>query len=315
MKKHAYLTFLSSDLYVYYVLALYESWLTTKSKYEFYCVVTEEVSKKTKQILTAAGVPQLALDTADITAALKHGKNITTRLAYFNSTKKLKFFALDQFDKCLYVDSDMLIYQNLDHLFDCPDFSAVEDTITETLEDKYKYFNGMTIFNGGLFVFSPNKSFYNQILQDLNNLPDIDEKWRKTSIIYDGWNDQSLFAYYNQDWLSKPELHLSQYYNQCVKERDYRKPDFNPAEIKIKHFIGNKINIIEGKTTIVGDLLYKDWFNYIKLINGIILAKKLDLKLLNASLLIKRSVYNASTKKAETKHKDKPKQTVPYLYF
>ncbi len=319
MNNYAYLTFLSSDSYVYYVLALYESWQKTNSKYNFYCVVTEDVSEKIKKILAAAKIPQINLDTADITATLKACRYLTKSTAYINSTKKLKFFSLTQFEKCLYIDSDMIILQNIDHLFDYPDFAAVEDTITDTLIDKYKYFNGMTIFNGGLFVFSPATDFYNQILADLKNLPDIDIKWRKINGIYNGWQDQNILAWYNKDWLQNKKLQLPLEYNFAVKFENYRDYKDKLFKVKIKHFINNKTNIVQKKAVIINDLIYQEWVHYVELINQVIKKYKLDLDLLDTKLLIKQST---TKQRAIKKQKETNKENIHadgrpgcYLYF
>lgn len=289
MNNYAYLTLLSSDVYVYYVLALHDSWLKTKSKYPFYCIINEAVSDRVKKILTASNIEYIYMDTEDITKVLQESKNISKYLAFFNSTKKLKMFSLDQFDKCVYVDSDMIIYKNIDHLFDKPAFTAVEDIITNELDDKYTYFNGMTIFNGGFFVFEPSKDTYNKMLTDIQNLPDIEEKWKKKNIIYNGWNDQNILAWYAKDWLKNPELQLPFTFNYLVAACNYTSYGPKMRNIIIKHFIGDKISIVKGKKTYVNYLIYNDWLDYINRINSIITDKKLDLKKLDINLLIKDS--------------------------
>ena len=171
--------------------------MKTKAIYPFYCVVTEEISQSVRNILTQQQIPYIDLDTSDIGKILNKCKNLACNSAYIKASRKLKIFTLTQFDKCLYVDSDMLILENIDDVFEKPMFTAVEDLCTSSLQNKMKYLNGMTSFNGGFFVFVPSMEYYDYLIQTVQSLPPLDPQiYRKNDKgIYSGWHDQSILAY------------------------------------------------------------------------------------------------------------------------
>ena len=120
MKNYAYLTFLSTDNYIYYILALYDSWKTTKSNYPLYCVITDNVSKNTIEILDKIGLPYIQIDSTPFKTIAKAMKDIKMVGKYVNALSKLSIFNLTQFEKCVFLDSDLVIYHNIDDLFDKP---------------------------------------------------------------------------------------------------------------------------------------------------------------------------------------------------
>ena len=53
---NAYISFLSTDNYTYYLLGLYDSLKAINPKYPFYCCLTETVATETEQFLNSIGI-------------------------------------------------------------------------------------------------------------------------------------------------------------------------------------------------------------------------------------------------------------------
>ena len=66
MENYAYITFLSTDSYIYYVIGLAESLKNSKAKYPLYCACTANLSENTLKILKRCKIPYIIVDTCDI---------------------------------------------------------------------------------------------------------------------------------------------------------------------------------------------------------------------------------------------------------
>ena len=170
MKEKAYITFLSTDNYIYYILALNESFKNTNSKYKLYCAVTSNVSKFTLNILDTIELPYIVVDNEPIKPLINEMFEHSMVAKYVNALSKLTIFNLTQFEKCVFLDSDLVIFKNIDDLFDKPDWSAVEDCLPVHIRPQ-KYKLGESSFCSGMFVFSPSVEFYNKLLDSLKTLP------------------------------------------------------------------------------------------------------------------------------------------------
>jgi glycogenin len=65
---------------------------------------------------------------------------------------KLHCWRLEQFEKCVFLDADCLVLQNVDELFDREEFSAATDV------------GWPDCFNSGVFVFKPSYDTYSKLL-------------------------------------------------------------------------------------------------------------------------------------------------------
>lgn len=71
---------------------------------------------------------------------------------YFSYTKML-IWNMVEYDKIVYLDSDLLILKNVDDLFQRPSLSAAPDALPP---DK---------FNSGVMVLKPNRRLYRQMMR------------------------------------------------------------------------------------------------------------------------------------------------------
>ena len=267
-KKYSYVTLLTNDSYVYGVVLLVESMKKVNTKYPLHVLIIDEVSAANREILDQLGVSYEVVDVIPTPEAIyEHNMaiNPNTASTWINCWTKLRIFDLEQFDKIVFLDADIMIMKNLDHLFDMPNMTSALDG---------EYFNIWPIphFNAGCIVIEPSKYIFNQILKFANELTVNDlPKDRDDMLII---ADQEILNMYFDDWAKKPELHLNKYYDifapyiqeeqvEDVKENCYfihyvgRKPwTFwlkNPAETYSEFFYEEGKKLIEEK---VKDL---DW--------------------------------------------------------
>ncbi|GLT64917.1 hypothetical protein SLA2020_373790 [Shorea laevis] len=118
----------------------------------------------------------------------------SVRTAYYViNYSKLRIWEFVEHSKMVYLDGDIQVYDNIDHLFDLPDgyFYAVMDCFCEKTwsdtpqykigycqqcPDKVKWSAEMgeppaLYFNAGMFVFEPNLTTYDNLLRTLKVTP------------------------------------------------------------------------------------------------------------------------------------------------
>lgn len=216
--KYAYVTVLSTNNYYEGVVALFESLKLTNPKYtEFVVVANETVDKSILDALSNRGYKIIIKNRIQATfiknEIYKH---------WSNTFDKFNIFDLTEYDKIVYLDSDMYISQNIDELFDMRDMSA-----TVAGKTYYKEWNEI---NSGLMVIVPKKGILEGLIEALNS-------GHFTKSV----GDQNVIDYYF-DWHNKKELEISEKYNLFAFLIDYyfKHYDYNREMVKVIHFIGSQ---------------------------------------------------------------------------
>eukprot|EP00918_Siedleckia_nematoides_P018783 GHVU01040118.1.p1 GENE.GHVU01040118.1~~GHVU01040118.1.p1 ORF type:complete len:353 (-),score=42.65 GHVU01040118.1:1834-2892(-) len=130
---------------------------------------------------------------------------------------KLHCWRLTQFNKCVFMDADTLVMQNIDDLFLRDEISAAPDA------------GWPDCFNSGVFVFVPSETTYESLMQ-----------FALSQGSFDG-GDQGLLNLYFQDWATKDIKHHLPFVYNVVSQAFYSyKPAFKQygKNIKVAHFIG-----------------------------------------------------------------------------
>jgi len=130
---------------------------------------------------------------------------------------KIHAWRLTQYSKCVFLDADTLVLQNVDELFDREELSAAPDI------------GWPDCFNTGVFVFEPS-------METFRNLMDL----ARQSGSFDG-GDQGLLNLYWSDWATKDiKYHLPFIYNVVPNVTYGYAPAFQRfgRNAKIIHFIG-----------------------------------------------------------------------------
>lgn len=140
------------------------------------------------------------------------------------SFAKLNIFNLTSYHKIIYLDSDMYITRNIDHLFASENMSAV------IAGSKYPGNETWRDINSGLLVIKPNHRIFNELLETLNSYTVNDV----------AVGDQDILNAYFKEWPITDALHLSEGYNIFFQYLDYYINNLNYSldEIYVIHFIG-----------------------------------------------------------------------------
>ena len=246
-KENAYLTVLANDGYIYCVVALYASWLKTKSKYSFYCACTSGVSQATKDDLAGIGIKVFDLQPIDGLDVLAEKLMSSGYNSWVPALAKLAIYGLEQFKKFIFLDADTYIYKNLDHLFDKPHMTAVPDGAGRPTKD-YKFVPGDNYFkkfNAGMVVVEPSKELLDKIITFTRQLT-VDRPWA----------DQNIVSELYPDWVKDKDLQLPVYYNcfgRHICEYETYMSKFNANDIYVLHLVGPKMSPTFGF-----DMYFKD---------------------------------------------------------
>ena len=239
----AYITLLSTESYLPGVLALHESLKRTATPYPLVTAISAHIAPEIDTVLVAAGI--IVRRIPETTAI---PKDMVENNGHWGHTfDKVHLFSLPGFDKLVYVDSDMIVLENMDEIFDKPHMSAVAAGLLVE-SDSYR-------LNGGLMVIEPEARLADGIFATLPKaLAEV------ATMGGHAIGDQDLINAYYPDWRTTPELQLDQGYNlfQCYLDSYIEKHGFtlpqhlsegsekNGQAIKIVHFIGPRKPWMKG---------------------------------------------------------------------
>ena len=216
--KHVYVTLLSSDSYYYGVIMLNWSMRKVGLKYPLLVLCSDGVSQSICEKLRSQHL---------LVHQLKEHINVTRNLIDNNNSNwnytfdKLYTWTLTNYEKVVFIDSDMQVIRNIDYLFEWPHMSAVRaDQWNEPGLDK---------LNSGLMVIVPN----------MKEFLGMKKLWESGVLGYKHIGDQDVIRAYFSDWGKKPELTLppglNVFYSE-VMSGVISKKDVDP--VSIIHYIG-----------------------------------------------------------------------------
>lgn len=224
MKNYSFVSALTTDDYLDGVLVLKYSLEKTKPKYPFALLVTPNLSETTVETLSKHKISLIPIEGIE-------GPIVVTdpRLKRWNYTySKLNIFGLTQFDKVVYLDSDMLILENIDDLFEKPHMSAVK------IRGKLPEFDGSwNQLNSGLLVVEPSENLFSDMLSKIGKIEKVSSP-----------SDEDFINAYYSNWPDQKALHLDNGYNifsyHWHRYRQLYGYDFSSPKnpIKIVHYIG-----------------------------------------------------------------------------
>lgn len=222
-------TLLSSDNYLPGVLVLHHSLTLTKTQIPFLVLVTSEVSESSRQRLHAAGCGIKKVEASfPIPAEVLADIPVDRWRKCFD---KLRFFGMTEFKKIVYLDADMLVTRNVDHLFEFPHLSAV------TAYGGLRGFEQWSFPNAGLWVIEPQAGLDEEIWS----------VWPKVQAATGNVNDQTLvYEFYRAKWEGPKDWCLPNTYNcfvylidRFVREKGLNLNFDQPDEktIAVLHFV------------------------------------------------------------------------------
>ncbi|XP_010243068.1 PREDICTED: galactinol synthase 1-like isoform X2 [Nelumbo nucifera] len=188
--KRAYVTFLAGNGdYVKGVVGLAKGLRKVKSAYPLVVAILPDVPEEHREILTSQGCI-----VREIEPIYPPENQIQFAMAYYViNYSKLRIWDFEEYSKMVYLDADIQVFDNIDHLFDGPDgyLYAVMDCFCEKTwshspqysidycqqcPDKVTWPAEMgspppLYFNAGMFVFEPSHLTYENLLQALQITP------------------------------------------------------------------------------------------------------------------------------------------------
>jgi len=230
---NAYITLLSTLSYLPGVVVLYDSLKRVNASHSFWVAVSSSIPREVDEQLEKKGMHVLRLaGPVKIPSAFRENSG-----HWGNTFDKIHLFGLTDFSKLVYLDSDMLVLENLDALFDKPHMSAVA---AGRLENP-----SWTRLNSGLMVIEPQKG----LPEKMTALVDLAVQ-QVAALGNDKIGDQDLVNTYYPDWPERPELHLDEGYNLFYTDLDayidrhgYRLGAGHPKDakpVRVVHFVGPK---------------------------------------------------------------------------
>ena len=169
-----------------------------------------------------------------------------------NTFDKFNVFSLTDYNKVVYLDSDVYVSENIDELFQKPNMSAVA---AGKGFPSNKYWDEL---NSGVMVIEPNEGIREELINKMMKMSQKKPKLRKThkqpkkkrffsniSLLklkdkickhFQGMGDQDVLEEFF-DWKNKPELHLDEEFNIFANYSDYYKERLG-IEPRCYHFIG-----------------------------------------------------------------------------
>lgn len=228
----AYVTLLSNERYYPGVVALNRMLQAVVSKYPLYCVLSANVDRNIEERLLAEGIACVRLKShieAVNVIANEH------RYSHWNNTfDKLQIWGLTQFEKIVFLDSDLLVLSNIDELFDHEPFSGVCAGKSWPGNEDWRG------INSGVMVVRPDFDVMQKLI---SIVPSVAEKCKRENRLM---GDQDVLQYYlTEKWDETPSLQLEEGYNvfadfldYYIKKLGYSCDGKGERNIYIVHFIG-----------------------------------------------------------------------------
>lgn len=213
--KNAFVTLATNDSYAFGALVLGQSLREVGTAAQLAVLVTRGVTEPVLAALRAVfnNVQEVSLiDSEDL-----------VRLALLNRPElgvtltKLHCWRLTQYERCVFMDSDTLVLQNIDDLFERPELSAAPDV------------GWPDCFNSGVYVYQPSEETYRKLLEHL-----------AASGSFDGGDQGLLNSFFGASWSFDLQKHLPFTYNTSFSAAYSYLPAFRRFErdIKVLHFLG-----------------------------------------------------------------------------
>lgn len=222
---YTYVTVLTNCSYSGGVKALDKSLKRVKSQYALKVLVPPDIDTGIVSDLEKEGISVLIADDFNVDLLSMDNKTSHWQETFF----KLKVFDLTEYDKLIFLDADMIILNNIDHLFDKPHMSCV--AAGNVLHSEW------VDLNSGMMVIQPNHDEYLDLIRMIE--PIYKQKTEEGI----GVGDQDVIETYFADWRDNQELHLPETYNVMLgyaghlKNKGYIQ---SAEDIYVYHFTGKQ---------------------------------------------------------------------------
>ena len=230
----SYVCVLSTDNYLDGVLVLNENLKKINSKYPLLCLVNENISERTRDVLTYFNIKfkeMKNIEYSDSSNSERYGNYGYNKGYLKNTFDKLNIFALIEYEKLVYLDSDLLILENVDNLFDCPHLSCPKDLP----------FN-IAKYNSGVMVLEPNMDDFLALKEASIKADSEDRKISDQDIINEYFLDKIKPLDFGYNMVREVSSTYISYFDGVFNRLTYKNAVNyfleNALENKIIHYIG-----------------------------------------------------------------------------
>jgi glycogenin len=220
--KRCFMSLLATDAYLPGVLVLNASLKRAGTSIPFRLLITEQISQAAKSSLDRHEISYKAVTAIRPATAVSDAA-----IRWADTYSKLHIFNQTDWDKLVYLDADMLMYQPIDELFDAPHMAAVN--AGGQLPGRSDWVQ----LNSGLMVVEPSSALFCDMMAKFDAL-----------YLPSGGDQDFLHAYY-PEWPSRPALHLDHGFNLFHSDLDAYSQHFgygltgSTRPVKIVHYIGS----------------------------------------------------------------------------
>ena len=219
-----YVCVLATNNYLDGCLILNENLKHINSKYKLLCLINEEITTKTRNVLDYFKIEYKEIKKINYDVDFKGFE----QSYYKNTFDKLSVFNLTEYEKVVYLDLDLLILENIDELFTYNGLAMAYD---------YPFSN---LHNSGVMVIEPNKNDYDNLIKIMMKKMNNQEQLGDQDIINEYFpRINSLPQGYNLMRIIKNET-IKKYSYIWNEENDVfplKKYDEKNFEKKILHYI------------------------------------------------------------------------------
>lgn len=252
--KRGYVTVLSTEKYLEGLLVLNESLIKVESQYPLYAILTNDISKRIEERLNEKGIKTIRKEKFILPQDIINKNELNEKSRWSYTFEKLNVFELTEFEKIVFLDSDIYVRKNIDELFEKKNMSAVID------KQLGPHITARCLkLTSGVLVIEPKKGYiekFNCIIKTI-----IDKRY--------AIGDQDILQEYDLDWGEKKELHLKNRYNTFFPYLEYyiNFQEYDLKDFYVIHFIypqkpwmiGKSENRISEYIKYVNDFTKKDY--------------------------------------------------------
>ena len=232
---YAYITMATSKSYLLGIMAMYLSLRKTGTAIPLYAMLPQALVESEPTAIAnmkRCGVNILEYrDSVEIPQQLVDKNALQGDHRFSHTFDKLLIFELTQFDKIVYLDADIYILHNLDHLFSMPHMSAM------IAGRSYPGNEDWTDLTSGIMTLVPQQGLIEQFL---TLIPKVMQQ-------KGACGDQDILQSYYSDWPQHPELDMGEkygviayyakYYEQQLGYRYTNKVE-DPLSVAVIHYAG-----------------------------------------------------------------------------
>lgn len=234
---YAYITISTGKSYLLGIMAMYLSLKQTGTKIPLYAMLPSDLVKEEEKLCVqlkenginiieynnSISIPQQLIDNNE-----NHGDR-----RFSHTFDKLLVFEQTQFDKIVYLDADIYILHNLDHLFQLPHMSAM------IAGKSYPGNEDWVDLTSGIMTIVPEQGLsakFEKLIPDVIRAKGI-------------CGDQDILQAYYSDWPQHPELDMGEKYGVIAYYAKYYEKHLgykytnnvaDPHSIAVIHYAGEK---------------------------------------------------------------------------